>query len=810
MVGMFEFTGARFCFTAVQGVPTRILLSFRSGEEAFDVSDATWSAKLAAIAGESRQGQAGMTVSHAGSLGKLLLYVPPLQLGRYEYEVYAASSAGDVDRIFYGILTVVTSQRREEEWQAAGEAVVREMELLVPEEAGAPLRAAWRGASLGEALVEQVKQEQASVRDEVNGLVEAAAAEAKKAQQAAAEAQASWEGAQDSVQKLEVVQAFISVFEGKIQSAIVANDATGTWWVGGIDLGQPYRGEAGKAPIVGTNGNWLTWDGAAWQDTGYNAAGQDGFSPYVNAAGHWVTRDPVTGHIGDNGLAAAGRDGRDGASVRRILIDSAAELPTEGETCCGGVYYYVPIRSAAASGWIRLDTYPQGGDWLSINGAAITLPNDGLSPELFAALINAAGCGVTASVSQEDSVKIVLTADVAGAAGNEIAIDLGDNPSGLTQSGDTLTGGEDAREGYYDVYAWLELLPGEASWHRVGEVHDIATTEIFGLVKLSTDTLINDGAPVGRDASGGLRVPLAEFTLPGSVLPSASTASLVGGTLYRDAAGALWATPASASEHGAVRLSMAEEAAVPCIGLMADGSVGLRWATLTQGGAVKLGSAFGHLNTIPYQQGIGATSNHELANNLLFGGALKHMKRSGWSATAMDWLSAHAESEYYNGNDYYTGLHTSNQFDQTQEKGLVLLSATGSLLAGVYLAATLDDARGNAVPSAGTVKSWVQAYAYAKADTYTRTEIDAKDKAVSDSVAALKAEVGATYLTKSEAGTLYETKTAAKSAHQTLQNAVNNCVAKRANWHGNEYLTQAEYNALPSIDPLIEYNILEG
>ncbi|MCD8071102.1 MAG: hypothetical protein LUE08_06960, partial [Akkermansiaceae bacterium] len=103
-----------------------------------------------------------------------------------------------------------------------------------------------------------------------------------------------------------------------------------------------------------------------------------------------------------------------------------------------------------------------------------------------------------------------------------------------------------------------------------------------------------------------------------------------------------------------------------------------------------------------YQQGVGATEDHELSNNLLYGGALQHQKKAAWSGK-MTWLDEMESTEYYNADDYYIGVYTSDQFTQSEGSGMELLSATTTLLAGVYLAEDLTDERENAVGVASQI-----------------------------------------------------------------------------------------------------------
>ena len=65
----------------------------------------------------------------------------------------------------------------------------------------------------------------------------------------------------------------------------------------------------------------------------------------------------------------------------------------------------------------------------------------------------------------------------------------------------------------YDIYAWFEA----DGWLRVDMKYDLADTDTYGLMKYGTDALVEQGAPVGRNAAGQARVPLATENEPGAV-----------------------------------------------------------------------------------------------------------------------------------------------------------------------------------------------------------------------------------------------------------------------------------------------------
>lgn len=207
--------------------------------------------------------------------------------------------------------------------------------------------------------------------------------------------------------------------------------------------------------------------------------------------------------------------------------------------------------------------------------------------------------------------------------------------------------------------------------------------------------------------------------------------------------------------YGLVRLStpLTSTDSYAVIGINGDGQIVVPKATLTDFGAVKIGSILSQLNSIPYQQAVGMLASGNLANNLLNKGAFKHMLLRNWKSRGMAWLTdavAAYPSEFSNDNIFCTGIETSAQM--TQEGGtLAINSATGSLLAGVYLATGMTDTRNNAVPSAATVKAHLAESYYSKTETnaklaekadktglYTQAEVDAL---LAEKEAALKTEL---------------------------------------------------------------------
>lgn len=651
--GLFDWLGAEQNLTVLAGRAWERELEFidttDGGREAMDVSDVTFDGVVTGADGS----EVGIEVSHREGEGSLLLVVfPALEAGVYRWELRAVDDSGEKRRMMYGRLGVLaTSLDLEREADDGVEAL--RMRALVPGRDARRIMAEWRATTrallaAGEATAaarlitedaaeakryaEEAAASAAAARQSAEGVMDHAREVAEAAtrelrgelERLKDDTEGTRRSAEATVQRLEV---FMARFEDNVRSVVVVDPESGHLFIGGVDTLAKVTGDPGKSPYVDGNGDWQYWDDESeqWKNGG-PARGEDGFAPYLDAGGYLVYRDALTGEVVRSAQPLKGKDGINGGNVRRILVRSVSDLPRSGETCNGGVYYYVPTGS----------------------------------------------------------------------------------------------GGEDG----YDVYAWVERTDGGAEgWVRVGLANDIATREIYGLTKLGTDVVVQGGgAPVGVNAGGEMNVPHADYGTPGAMLPSATeTLGSSDGVVGFDGSGRARVPSASFDKKGVVQLSFRGAAAVPIIGAMADGKLGTTWATLNQAGVVLLGSQYGQGNPIPYKVGIGADEGHHLANNLIFGGAYKHMSPVSWRGLALPWLDALMDEhpEWFT-DAYYSGLHTSLQFTQSKEGGLELLSATGSVKAGVYLALSMEDERPEAALTPRTVRDWVHA------ECYTRSEADEK------------------------------------------------------------------------------------
>lgn len=390
--------------------------------------------------------------------------------------------------------------------------------------------------------------------------------------------------------------------------------------------------------------------------------------------------------------------------------------------------------------WLRWDE--KAGVWVDTGERAVA--DDGHSP-----YIGANGYWMTWSDADKSYVQTSVKAQGKdGLDSRSIERILVESYEDIPQSGETCNGGYYyyVRNGdSFDIYAWLE----PAGWTQVNLAGEIADIDTYGLTKLGTSIVIDNGAPVGVNADGGLAVAIADYTLAGTVLPSGSSTSASGGFVHVGSDKRLYVDFATSEAAGAVKLSYSGVVDTACIGLTAGGAISVSKATETEYGVVKAGKAMQYIAQEPYLLESGTITETgdkegQHAINLLLGGALKFMGAStgvdGWSnATAPG-----VDTTTLSTKTYFLGVQTTDSFTQS-ESGLGLASAAEALLGGVYIASGKDDARANAVISAPKLNevledertSASETYA-AKADTYTKDETDT---AISDSYETTKTKL---------------------------------------------------------------------
>lgn len=147
------------------------------------------------------------------------------------------------------------------------------------------------------------------------------------------------------------------------------------------------------------------------------------------------------------------------------------------------------LSESKATGWLKLHYAPFCDIGLRVNGVHVFTEEDNASPAVWADAINAADCGVIAAYD-ENSGKIDIVATVAGAAGNNISLELGkalygggvglgENPNSEEVSGPFLTGGSDGENEIFHFAGYssasfrerLDLCPPVVSvgWPDMGK-----------------------------------------------------------------------------------------------------------------------------------------------------------------------------------------------------------------------------------------------------------------------------------------------------------------------------------------------------
>ena len=429
----------------------------------------------------------------------------------------------------------------------------------------------------------------------------------------AIEAMKAAEAARDAVlDKLDLAMEFVASFNKALLECVqVVNDYL---WIGGVNTGHKLKGNDGETPRYGSDGWWYIGDERVGQ-----ARGDDGITPHITSDGYWAFGSQKTN------VRAAGKDGINGAAMRRVLIQSLDELPQTEER---GVYYY-------------------------------------------------------------------------------------------------LKDGE-----HYDVYVWLE----PDGWVCVGEANDIATSEVYGLVKLGTDMQVDNGAPVGRDVDGQMSVPLAGTAVAGAGKLSTNTQLSDGGLIGLNSSKQLMVHSATTGVKGAVKLSTSDVVDDGgFIGESSSGQMRVKQAAAFTWGVVKVGTSVPQSMGLPWIIPVGKAADGihneygqditgQLLNNTLVGGALRTATKNTW----LDWSPQGIDVNVLPDGSNAVGLMTSNQFSQSAANGLELLPATTSMIAGVRLARSMQDDEEAAVLTAPIVRTWVMGYAPSRSEVYTISQSDAR------------------------------------------------------------------------------------
>lgn len=829
---MFDTAGSRLNFPVVAGVEETFRVSFWVGESGVNVLGATFQAACYMAHGENRgELVAVLPVEHDSAENKVLLTVPELEHGHYDWELRATDSEGKESRLLYGTLTALTAAEVTRLVDEAEESSLRELTIQIGAGYAAPLVLRWQACSVAASL---------------------AADAARAAERAEAAADRAEVAEENVLGKLSAAQAFMESFNKALFEAIRVVD--NYLWVGGVNTGHYLRGQDGITPHIGTDGYWYV----GTQRLGDRPAfGKDGITPHITADGFWAFGEMKTT------VRAEGRDGLDGTAVRRILVGSYEEIPQSGETCNGGFLYYVPAGVERAQRQVAsLPTdavvsnynltgplvFSESRTWTRRGGRLMRFglmggsnmsggePSEellyvhlyyelagvwyyaGRSVEAVAQAVNAVswwdfeelevvprGCRVKVVLSQVEAEPTEEQMEAVRIQVAAVATTEGSKAGEANFCAWAYWGFETEELTAYDVYAWCES-DGAGSWVRVDLNYDIATSRLYGLTKLGMDQVVRDGAPVGVNAAGQMSVPLADPALPGSVMPATADADAEAGkTFVRD--GRMWVRMANLDLPGVGKTSYTR--VVPentnSIGLTEDRKFAVPRAEAFQWGVSKVGSSVPQSNGMPWiipvamadtgvRNEYGQDITGQLMNNVLVGGALRTGTKEMWLSWAPSGVNITILPD---GSNAVGFMAHPMQFKQSATYGLELLVATTGTLGGVTICETIGSGSG-LVPTVDAVLEYLALHyctklqVYTKEETYSKSQVDSIDEK-----------------NRQDAAGTYKTAAAAKSDHDALSGRIDGCVKKTESWNGEVYLTLSEYQALKVRDPKIAYNILE-
>jgi hypothetical protein len=222
---------------------------------------------------------------------------------------------------------------------------------------------------------------------------------------------------------------------------------------------------------------------------------------------------------------------------------------------------------------------------------------------------------------------------------------------------------------------------------------------VAGTGKISTSSIVSEGANIGFNSSKQLQVVKATTGLRGSVKLSTSDVVDDGGFIGESSSGQMRVKQAAAFTWGVVK-----------VGTSVPQSMGMPWI-------IPVGKA---AEGIRNEHGQDITG--QLFNNLLVGGALRTAMKDTW----LDWSPTGINVNMLPDNSNAVGIMTSNQFSQSAANGLELLPATESMIAGVRLARSMQDDEEAAVLTAPIVRTWVMDYAPSRSEVYTISQSDAR------------------------------------------------------------------------------------
>ena len=593
-----------------------------------------------------------LTLSEAdASRNTVLVSIPPLPEGRWEYEVWIAADTGEKVRLLEGRISALGKLADVDRSVYAH----RTLNVLLPGDVNKRVQLEWQAST----VAVQAMNEALRVAEGVKGIGK--------------DAKDALESAKEALDKLDGVDDLVDDAEAAKDGAETAKE------------GAEAVLESAKELIA-------------------NAPRE--FIPTISADGYWVLNGVKQPH------KAIGEDGLDGDRIVKHLVDSVEEIPTSGETCNSGHTYYVNVpavlnvleeKPRVDGNWdafrLSADVVPHG---ILLSGVVISVKNSSATPVYLAAFLRVGNAttrllsrSVTAEAwtnGQEVSWEFVEPFEVPPGAGLELY--LADSLEAIGETSVTspavnmrspMLGTGDCAcrydDGWYSprtpylgflsphagqvlVYEWFD----EAGWvclaGNAAQAQRPATATVDGLVKLGTEMPIEQGAPVGVNANNQMLVPQATTLCSGTVMYSTDEVIEGGIPIGRDAAGRMVAlgskvAPAQAFSWGTVK-----------VGTSVPQSMGMPWI-------IPVGMAS---NGVRNEYGQDITG--QLFNNTVPGGALRTMLKADWVAKG---ISGWNVGNLPNGSNAVGVMAKKEQFDQTPDDGLVLKKATRDTVAGVRL-----------------------------------------------------------------------------------------------------------------------------
>lgn len=646
---MFNFLGVSSNLSVLAGKRWQSTFRFRDAE----------SGAAAGLDGVTFQGRVHcgelevemeLTLSEADAeRNTVLVTIPGLPEGRWGYEVWMTADTGDTVRLLEGRISALGRL-------VEGEGVYahRTLDVLLPGDVSRRVQLEWQASTVAVQAMEEAIRASQGVQD------------------VGQDAKDALEKAQDALNRLGTV-------DDLVEDAEAAKDGAETAKEGAEAVLESAKELIANAPRE--------------------------YIPTI-VDGYWAINGELTPH------KAIGEDGLDGDRIVKHLVDSVEEIPTSGETCNSGHVYYVSVPAVLnvldevpgdAGNWnaLRLsaDVVPHG---ILLSGVVIPVKNSSTTPVYLAAFLRVGNAttrllsrSVTAEAwtnGQEVSWEFEEPFEVPPGAGLELYLADGLEAIGETsatrpavhmRSSILGSGGCACRYDayWYDnrtpylgflsphagqvlVYEWFD----ESGWvclaGNAAQAQRPATATVDGLVKLGTELPIEQGAPVGVNEAHQMMVPLATTLCSGSIILSTDEVIEGGIPIGQDAAGRVVAlgtnvAPAQAFRFGTVK-----------VGTSVPQSMGMPWI-------IPVGMAS---NGVRNEYGQDITG--QLFNNTVPGGALRTMMKADWVAKGVSGWDAGALPD---GGNAVGIMAKKEQFEQTEDDGLVLKKATRSTVAGVQL-----------------------------------------------------------------------------------------------------------------------------